>query len=315
MKLQQLRYLVEVARCGLNVSEAAEALYTSQPGVSKQIKLLEDELGVIVFERSGKRLTAITEPGKRVLEIAERILREVSNIKRVSEEYAGGDSGSLVIATTHTQARYALPAVVKQFVERHPDVRLSMHQGSPTQIAEWTLKGEADIAIATEALDQYPQLVMLPCYQWGHSVVAPDGHPILAESSITLASLARWPLITYDPAFAGRSRINKAFERAQLTANIVLAAIDADVIKTYVTLGLGLGIIASMAYDPLRDQGLQARDVSQLFGLNTTRIGLRRGTYLRRFEYDFIELFASQLSKKAVDMAMESAGTGDEYQL
>ena len=315
MKLQQLRYLVEVARCGLNVSEAAEALYTSQPGVSKQIKLLEDELGVVVFERSGKRLTAITEPGKRVLEIAERILREVSNIKRVSEEYAGGDSGSLVIATTHTQARYALPAVVKQFVERHPDVRLSMHQGSPTQIAEWTLKGEADIAIATEALDQYPQLVMLPCYQWGHSVVAPDGHPILAESSITLASLARWPLITYDPAFAGRSRINKAFERAQLTANIVLAAIDADVIKTYVTLGLGLGIIASMAYDPLRDQGLQARDVSQLFGLNTTRIGLRRGTYLRRFEYDFIELFASQLSKKAVDMAMESAGTGDEYQL
>ena len=315
MKLQQLRYLVEVARCGLNVSEAAEALYTSQPGVSKQIKLLEDELGVVVFERSGKRLTAITEPGKRVLEIAERILREVSNIKRVSEEYAGGDSGSLVIATTHTQARYALPAVVKQFVERHPDVRLSMHQGSPTQIAEWTLKGEADIAIATEALDQYPQLVMLPCYQWGHSVVAPDGHPILAESSITLASLARWPLITYDPAFAGRSRINKAFERAQLTANIVLAAIDADVIKTYVTLGLGLGIIASMAYDPLRDQGLQARDVSQLFGLNTTRIGLRRCTYLRRFEYDFIELFASQLSKKAVDMAMESAGTGDEYQL
>ncbi len=315
MKLQQLRYLVEVARCGLNVSEAAEVLYTSQPGVSKQIKLLEDELGVVVFERSGKRLTAITEPGKRVLEIAERILREVSNIKRVSEEYAGGDSGSLVIATTHTQARYALPAVVKQFVDRHPDVRLSMHQGSPTQIAEWTLKGEADIAIATEALDQYPQLVMLPCYQWGHSVVAPDGHPILDESSITLASLARWPLITYDPAFAGRSRINKAFERAQLTANIVLAAIDADVIKTYVTLGLGLGIIASMAYDPLRDQGLQARDVSQLFGLNTTRIGLRRGTYLRRFEYDFIELFASQLSKKAVDMAMESSGTGDEYQL
>ena len=315
MKLQQLRYLVEVARCGLNVSEAAEVLYTSQPGVSKQIKLLEDELGVIVFERSGKRLTAITEPGKRVLEIAERILREVSNIKRVSEEYAGGDSGSLVIATTHTQARYALPAVVKKFVDRHPDVRLSMHQGSPTQIAEWTLKGEADIAIATEALDQYQQLVMLPCYQWGHSVVAPDGHPILDESSITLASLARWPLITYDPAFAGRSRINKAFERAHLTANIVLAAIDADVIKTYVTLGLGLGIIASMAYDPLRDQGLQARDVSQLFGLNTTRIGLRRGTYLRRFEYDFIELFASQLSKKAVDMAMENSGTGDEYQL
>jgi LysR family cys regulon transcriptional activator len=315
MKLQQLRYLVEVSRCGLNVSEAAEVLYTSQPGVSKQIKLLEDELGVVVFERSGKRLTAVTEPGKRVLEIAGRILREVANIKRVSEEYAGGDTGSLVIATTHTQARYALPAVVKQFVERHPDVRLSMHQGSPPQIAEWTLKGEADIAIATEALDQYPQLVMLPCYQWGHSVVAPDGHPILSASNITLAELARWPLITYDPAFAGRSRINKAFERAQLTPNIVLAAIDADVIKTYVSLGLGLGIIASMAYDPVRDQGLQARDVSQFFGLNTTRIGLRRGTYLRRFEYDFIELFASHLSKRAVDMAMEGSGINDEYQL
>ncbi len=315
MKLQQLRYLVEVARCGLNVSEAAEVLYTSQPGVSKQIKMLEDELGVIVFERSGKRLTAITEPGKRVLEIAERILREADNIKRVGEEYAGGDSGSLVIATTHTQARYALPAVVKQFIERHPKVRLSMHQGSPTQIAEWTIKGEADIAIATEALDQYPQLVMLPCYQWGHCVVAPDDHPILAEKHLSLASLANWPLITYDPAFAGRSRISKAFERAQLEPNIVLAAIDADVIKTYVSLGLGLGIIARMAYDPARDFGLKAIDAAHLFGSNTTRIGLRRGTYIRQYEYDFIELFASQLSKKAVDMAMAGPGADDAYQL
>jgi LysR family cys regulon transcriptional activator len=315
MKLQQLRYLVEVARRGLNVSEAAEVLYTSQPGVSKQIKMLEDELGVIVFERSGKRLTAVTEPGKRVLDIAERILREVDNIKRVGEEYAGGDSGSLVIATTHTQARYALPAVVKQFIECHPKVRLSMHQGSPTQIAEWTIKGEADIAIATEALDQYPQLVMLPCYQWGHCVVAPDGHPILAEKSLSLASLANWPLITYDPAFAGRSLINKAFERAQLEPNVVLAAIDADVIKTYVSLGLGLGIIARMAYDPARDFGLQAIDAAHLFGSNTTRIGLRRGTYIRQYEYDFIELFASQLSKKTVDRAMAGPGADDAYQL
>ena len=315
MKLQQLRYLVEVARCGLNVSEAAEALYTSQPGVSKQIKLLEDELGVIVFERSGKRLTAITEPGRRVLEIAERILHDAENIKRVGDEYADGDSGSLVVATTHTQARYALPPVVKLFIERHPKVRLSMHQGSPTQIAEWTIKGEADIAIATEALDQYPQLVMLPCYQWGHSVVAPDGHPVLAERSISLAALARWPLITYDPEFAGRSRINKAFERAQLSPNIVLAALDADVIKTYVSLGLGLGIIASMVFDPVRDAGLQAIDVGHLFGSNTTRIGLRRGTYIRQYEYDFIQLFAAQLSKKAVDMAMAGPGADDEYQL
>ena len=315
MKLQQLRYLVEVARCGLNVSEAADALFTSQPGVSKQIRLLEDELGVIIFGRSGKRLTEITEPGRRVLEIAERVLRETENIKRVGEEYAGGDSGSLVIAPTHTQARYPLPAVVKRFMEHYPKVRLSIRQGSPPQIAEWTIKGEADIAIATEAIDQFSQLVMLPCYQWEHVLVAPTGHPILSDKSLSLASLARWPLITYDPAFTGRSRINKAFERAQVEPNIVLAAIDADVIKTYVNLGLGLGIIASMAYDPVRDPGLQAINVGHLFGSNTTRIGLRRGTYIRQFEYDFIEMFASQLSKKAVDMAMAGTGVDDEYQL
>jgi LysR family cys regulon transcriptional activator len=315
MKLQQLRYLVEVARSGLNVSEAAETLFTSQPGVSKQIRMLEEELGVVVFERSGKRLTTVTEPGRRVLDIAERILQEVGNIKRVSEEYAGGKSGSLTIATTHTQARYALPAVVKEFIEKYPNVRLSMHQGSPSQIAEWTQKGEADIVIATESMDQYPQLVMLPCCQWGHAVIAPEGHPILDEDGITLTNLVRWPLITYDPAFAGRSLIDRAFERAGITPNIVLTAIDADVIKTYVSLGLGLGVIAGMAYDPARDQGLLACDVSQLFGLATTRIGLRRGTYLRRFEYDFIELFASHLSKHVVDMAMEGAGANDTYQL
>jgi len=313
MKLQQLRYLVEVSRRGLNVSEAAEALYTSQPGVSKQIKLLEDELGVTVFERSGKRLTSVTEPGKAILEIAERILHEAENMKRVGEEFADGESGGLVIATTHTQARYALPSVVARFVEKHPKVRLSMHQGNPTQIAEWTLKGEADIAIATEALDQYPQLLMLPCYQWTHCVIAPNGHPVLDGRPLSLVELARWPLITYDSAFTGRSRINKAFERAQLAPNIVLAAIDADVIKTYVSLGLGLGIIAHQAYDAARDTGLTALDAGQLFGSNTTRIGLRRGTHVRRFEYDFIEFFAPQLTRRAVDMAM--AGHGDEYQL
>jgi LysR family cys regulon transcriptional activator len=315
MKLQQLRYLVEVAQRGLNVSEAAAALYTSQPGISKQIKLLEDELGVIVFERSGKRLTAVTEPGRAVLEIAERILRDAENIRRVGEEYAGGDSGSLVIATTHTQARYALPGVVKKFVDRHPQVRLSLRQGHPTQIAEWALKGEADIAIATEALDQYPQLLMLPCYQWVHCVIAPDGHPILGEKSLSLTALARWPLITYDSAFAGRSRINKAFELAQLTPNVVLTAIDADVIKTYVSLGLGLGIIASMAFDAARDAGLQALPAEHLFGSNTTRIGLRRGNHIRRYEYDFIELFAPQLTRKAVDMAIAGARPDAEYQL
>jgi len=315
MKLQQLRYLVEVARRGLNVSEAAEALYTSQPGISKQIRLLEEELGVTVFERGGKRLTAITEPGRVVLEIAERIQGDAENIRRIGEEYSGGDSGSLVIATTHTQARYALPAVVKSFVDRHPLVRLSLHQGHPAQIAEWTLKGEADIAIATEALDQYPQLVMLPCYQWVHCVIAPDGHPILDERSLSLNALARWPLITYDPAFAGRSRINKAFDLAQLKPNVVLTAIDADVIKTYVGLGLGLGIIARMAFDPQRDIGLQALPAEHLFGSNTTRIGLRRGTHVRRYEYDFIEIFAPHLTRRAVDMALAGARPDEEYQL
>lgn len=313
MKLQQLRYLVEVARQGLNVSEAAEALHTSQPGVSKQVRLLEDELGITVFERSGKRLTGITEPGKAVLEIAQRILREADNLKRVGEEYAGEDAGSLNIATTHTQARYVLPGIVSRFLERWPKVRLTLHQGSPTQIAEWTLSGEADLAIATEALDQSPALITLPCQQWAHAVIAPAGHAILKEKGLSIASLARWPLVTYDPAFSGRSRINRAFERAGLTPNVVLAAIDADVIKTYVSLGLGLGIIARMAYDPQRDAGLVALDAEHLFGSNTTRLGMRRGSYLRRYEYDFIEFFAPQLTKKAVDMAL--AGGGEEYQL
>lgn len=313
MKLQQLRYLVEVARQGLNVSEAAEALHTSQPGVSKQVRLLEGELGITVFERSGKRLTGITEPGKAVLEISQRILREADNLRRVGQEYAGEDTGSLNIATTHTQARYALPAVVSRFLERWPKVRLTLHQGSPTQIAEWTLSGEADLAIATEALDQYPALITLPCHQWGHAVIAPAGHPILTEKGLSLSALAKWPLVTYDPAFSGRSRINRAFERAGLSPNVVLAAIDADVIKTYVSLGLGLGIIARMAYDPARDTGLLALDAEHLFGSNTTRLGMRRGSYLRRYEYDFIEFFAQQLTKRAVDMAL--AGGGDEYQL
>lgn len=313
MKLQQLRYLVEVARQGLNVSEAAEALYTSQPGISKQVKLLEEELGIVVFERSGKRLTGITEPGQAVLDISARILREAENLKRVGEEYAGGDSGSLTIATTHTQARYALPQVVRQFVDRHPKVRLALHQGTPTQIADWVLRGEADIGIATESLDQYAGLVTLPCYQWTHCVVAPVGHLILASGSLSLPELARWPLVTYDPAFSGGSRIAKAFERHDLIPNIVLAAIDADVIKTYVSIGLGVGIVAKHAYDPERDPQLGALDAGHLFDSNTTRLALRRGTYLRHYEYDLIELFANHLTRRAVDMAM--SGGGDSYQL
>ena len=313
MKLQQLRYLVEVARSNLNVSEAAEALYTSQPGVSKQIKLLEDELGVVVFERSGKRFTGVTAPGKVVLGIAERILREAENLKRASAEFAMGDTGRLVLAATHTQARYALPVVVRDFVAQHPAVKLEMHQGSPTQIAEWVVAGEADIGIATEALDQYPELITLPVRQWTHSVIVPEGHSILASQPLSLNELARWPLITYDTAFSGRSRINRAFERIGAQPNIALTALDADVIKTYVSLGLGLGIISALAVDPQRDNGLVAIDAGHLFESNTTRLALRRGTYLRRYDYDLISLFAPHLSKRVVDMAMQ--GGGEEYQL
>ena len=224
MKLQQLRYIVEVVNHNLNVSSTAEGLYTSQPGISKQVRMLEDELGIQIFARSGKHLTQVTPAGQEIIRIAREVLSKVDAIKSVAGEHTWPDKGSLYVATTHTQARYALPVVVRDFVAQHPAVKLEMHQGSPTQIAEWTIKGEADIAIATEALDQYPQLVMLPCYQWGHCVVAPDGHPILAEKSLSLAALANWPLITYDTAFTGRSRINRAFER--IGAQHALEAVD-----------------------------------------------------------------------------------------
>jgi DNA-binding transcriptional LysR family regulator len=248
-----------------------------------------------------------------VLAIAERILREAENLKRASAEFATGESGRLVLATTHTQARYALPTVVRDFVARHPTVKLEMHQGSPVQIAEWVLSGAADIGIATEALDQYPQLITLPVRQWMHCVIAPEGHPILKSQPLSLNELARWPLITYDTAFTGRSRINRAFERIGVEPNVALTALDADVIKTYVSLGLGLGIISALAFDPQRDTGLVAVDAGHLFESNTTRLALRRGTYLRRCDYDLIELFAPHLSKRVVEMAM--LGGGAEYQL
>lgn len=313
MKLQQLRYIVEIQRQGLNVSEAAETLYTSQPGISKQVRLLEDELGIAIFERSGKRFTGVTEPGRAVLAIAERILREAENLKRASAEFASGDTGRLVLAATHTQARYALPVVVRDFMTRHPAVKLEMHQGSPTQIAEWVVAGDADIGIATEALDQYPQLISLPVRQWTHCVIAPEGHPIIQAQPLSLNELARWPLITYDTAFTGRSRINRAFERIEVQPNIALTALDADVIKTYVNLGLGLGIIAALAFDPQRDNGLVAIDAAHLFESNTTRLALRRGSYLRRYDYDLISLFAPHLTQRVVEMAVQ--GGGDAYQL
>ena len=308
MKLQQLRYLVEVENCRLNVSEAAATLFTSQPGVSKQIALLEEELGVRVFERSGKRLTAVTPAGRPVLDQARRVLREASNLTRIGAEYSGGTSGELTIATTHTQARYALPEAVRQFVARHPKVKLHVQQGSPIQVAEWLLKGAAELGIATEALDQHGELVTLPCYQWSHSVVVPRKHPLLAHEGLTIAALAEFPLVTYDATFTGRSRIDRAFERLGLRPNVVLTAIDSDVIKTYVELGLGVGIIAEMAYDPDRDAGLAALPARHLFENNTTRLGFRRDLWLRRADYDFIELFAPQLTQAMVDAAVRGGG-------
>ncbi len=304
MKLQQLRYLREVARQGLNLSVAAEKLHTSQPGISKQIKLLEDELGVQILVRNGKRIVAVTEPGKIILEIAERMLADTDNLKRVGEEFSHEDTGTLTIATTHTQARYALPRVIKQFTQRYPKVRLRLRQGNPTQIAEMTSSGEADMCIATEAIALFDELVMLPCYDWNRSVIVPPDHPLLREKKLSLEAVAKYPIITYDFAFTGRSKMQSAFESRGLTPNVVLTAIDADVIKTYVELGLGVGIVASMAYDPKRDRHLRAIDASHLFEPSTTRIGLRRNFYLRGYLYDFIGLFAPHLNRKAVDAAM-----------
>lgn len=313
MNLQQLRYLREVARRGLNVSEAAAALHTSQPGVSKQIRLLEQELGVTLFVRSGKRLTEITPPGRQALALAQRVLDDVANLKRLGEEFGGESRGSLTIATTHTQARYALPEVIRGFRGRYPDVRLAIRQGNPVQIAEAVISGEADIAIATEAIALYDQLVMLPCYQWNHCIVVPPRHPLLKAGPLSLEAIARHPLVTYDFAFAGRTRIERAFEQRGLTPNVVLTALDADVIKTYVRLGLGVGIIARMAYDPALDKGLAMRDASHLFEASVTRIGLKRGAYLRGFVYDFIQRFAPHLTRPTVEAAM--AGQGSSYEL
>lgn len=310
MKLQQLRYLIEIERQNLNVSAAADALFTSQPGVSKQIRLLEDELGVTIFERSGKRLTHITAPGRIVLDIANRILRETQNLTRVGQDFTG-DNSTLSIATTHTQARYTLPPVIQQFMQRHPSIRLHLQQGSPAQVSQWLLEGKADMGIATEALDQHSELLTLPCYQWSHLVVAPKGHPLVAQSvqgAPTLATLASYPLITYDATFTGRSHIDRSFERQDIAPNIILTAIDSDVIKTYVSLGLGVGIIAEMAFDPLRDESLVAIPAAHLFEANTTRLGFRRDVWLRGFEYDFIELLAPQLTQRVVAAALKGGG-------
>lgn len=313
MKLQQLRYLVQVVKSGLNVSDAADVLHTSQPGISKQVRLLEDELGVEIFVRHGKRVVEITEPGRTIVAIAQRVLKEADNLKQAGKEFASETTGGLTIATTHTQARYALPQVIKRFVTRYPEVRLSLHQGSPMQIAQAVVDGEADLVIATEGIAQFDELVMLPCYQWNRCVIAPPKHPLLKVERLTLEAIAKYPLITYDFAFTGRSAMQRAFEHKGLVPNVVLTAIDSDIIKTYVSLGLGIGILASMAFDEKEDKGLRAMDASHLFEPSATRIGIRRNTYLRGYVYDFIEMFAPHLTRNAVDTAMQ--GGGSSYEL
>ena len=314
MKLQQLRYACEVARRSLNVSAAAEALFTSQPGLSRQIKALEDELGVAIFVRRGKRLTAVTEPGRAVLAIAERMLADAANLKRAGEDYASRNLGTLTVATTHTQARYALPKAVAAFKRRYPKVDLVIHQGNPEQICTQVAEGEADLCVATEQIAEHPALVALPCYQWNRCVVVPPRHALLKVQPLTLEAIAAWPIVTYDFAFANRSLVNRAFEQRGLTPNVVLTAFDADVIKTYVELGLGVGIMAQMAFDPRRDRHLRSMDASHLFPSSTTRLGIKRGAYLRRFAYDFIELFAPALTHDLVEKAVTGTG-GSSYEL
>ncbi|MES2975306.1 MAG: CysB family HTH-type transcriptional regulator [Pseudomonadota bacterium] len=309
MNFQQLRAVRETARSGFNLTEVAEALNTSQPGISRQIRELEEELGVDIFVRAGKRLTQLTPPGEVVLPIIERLLVEAGNLKRAGEDFAAQDAGRLSIAATHSQARYALPTVVRDFRRIYPKVTLLLHQGSPRQVAEMLLSGEADVGIATEALAGYGDLAALPTYRWTHSVIVPPEHELLQLGRpVTLNDLARFPIITYETGFTGRAHTDEAFASADIKPDIVLSAMDADVIKTYVELGLGIGIVASIAFDSERDRTLRAIDVGHLFEVNITRLALRRGTWLRGYVYDFIESFAPNLTREAVDLAL----TGQE---
>jgi LysR family cys regulon transcriptional activator len=305
MKLHQLRYLHEVVKQGLNITNAADALYTSQPGVSKQIQLIEEELGLQIFKRNGKRLTGLTEPGQQIITLADKVMRDIENIKRVGEEFSDVEAGTLTIATTHTQARYKLPAAVKAFMTEYPRVKLNIHQGNPSQVAEQVENGEADIGIATESISDRESLLCLPCYHWNRCVVVPHDHPLLSDLPLTLEKLANYPLITYDFAFTGGTLVSKTFSDAGLTPNVVLTAIDADVIKTYVTLGLGVGLLANMAYDPERDAHLAKVDVNHLFADSTTYLGVRKDAFLRGYMYGFIELIAPHFNREAVNQALK----------
>ncbi|MEJ8835852.1 CysB family HTH-type transcriptional regulator [Ramlibacter sp. AN1133] len=315
MNLHQFRFVQEAVRRNLNLTEAAKALHTSQPGVSKAIIELEDELGVEIFARHGKRLKRVTEPGQHVLKSIELIMREVGNLKRIGEQFSAQDSGTLSIATTHTQARYVLPLSVAKLRELYPKVSVSLHQGSPDQVAKMVMEETAEIGIATESLGDYPDLVTLPCYEWQHVLVLPQGHPLAKKERITLEDIAAEPLVTYHPSFTGRTRIDTAFAQKKLQPRIALEAIDSDVIKTYVRLGLGIGIVAEMA---VRDDGsnndLATRPLGTLFGQNLARVAFKRGAYLRNFVYRFAELLSpDRLDRNLIAKAM--SGHGNDYDM
>lgn len=305
MKLQQLRYIWEVSRNGLNVSATAQVLYTSQPGISKQIRLLEDELGVEIFARSGKHLSHITAAGQRIIDTAGEILRQCESIKQIAQEFSNERAGELTVATTHTQARYALPKVIGQFIQEFPDVSLHMNQGTPAQIAEMAADGSVDFAIATEGLEDFPELITMPCYSWNRCVVVPKEHPLAQEKKISLTTLAQHPIVTYVFGFTGRSKLDEAFKEQGLEPKVVFTAADSDVIKTYVRLGLGVGIVARMAVDEVEDSDLVVLDASELFEPSVTKIAFRRGTFLRGYMASFIERFAPHLTPKVQSQVIQ----------
>lgn len=308
MTLQQLRYLCEVARRNLSVSDAATALHTSQPGISKQILALEDELGVQVFVRRGKRLTEMTPAGKRLVAMAETVLANAGNLKRAARDLQDESVGEMVIATTHTQARYLLPKVIPIFLKRFPKVSLFIHQGNPMQVAAEVASGRADIGIATEYLDGVPELVTMPLYAWNRVVVAQKGHPILSKRKLTLADIAAYPLVSYDISMTGRGAVNRAFVEQGITPNFVISAMDADVIKTYVELGIGIGLLAEMAYNAKQDGALGVISAKHLFAESVTKLALKRGAFLRGYTYELIELLAPKLTREAVDGVLSASG-------
>jgi len=312
MNFQQLRIVRETVRQDFNLTEVANALFTSQPGVSKHIRDLEDELGVEIFIRRGKRLLGLTQPGIELASVVDRMLIDAQNLRRIADQFASRETGHFVVATTHTQARYALPRVIKWFKADYPKVHLALHQGSPREIADMLESGTADIGIATELLDQIPGLVTFPCYTWSHAIVVPHGHPLLErQGPLTLEAIAEYPIITYHEGFTGRTHIDEAFASAGIVPDIVMSAIDADVIKTYVAQDLGIGIVAAMAYDADKDRELALIKAEGLFPPNTTRLAVRRGNFLRAYTYAFIEKIAPELSEEVVKAAIKQPINGE----